>query len=127
MSYKNFRKDIDNIDLFQTYKQEINKINALLSNPLSTDVNKLTNQLIEIEKYQALVVHIHSAAKALKNEALDQAWSKKGPIKHGEAAKMQAEVDNEVKEYTYLTTYFEKLIDIIEDRINLGKKLLGER
>ena len=123
--YLQFKQDLDNIELFKTHKQFITKVAISLSNPLSTDVNKLTNQLIEAESFQTKVVHIYSTAKALKDKAYKDAWLKKGTIKHGEAGRMQAEVDDEIKEYTYLTSYFENIINIIKDRINLGKKLLG--
>lgn len=127
MSYLNFKRDLDNIELFKVHKKFLEKVAISLSNPLSTDRNKLENQLIEAESFQTKVVHIFAAAKALEKEACGEAWKRKGKPKHGEAEIFKAEVESEIKEYNYLVTYLENVKDILRDRINLGKKLLGER
>lgn len=125
--YAGFKKDILGVDLFVSYKSFLAGVDQLLSYKLSNDVTELTEQLTDIESKMGRLIYIYAVAKALRDKAYADAWRNKGIIKRGETELFKAEVDDQIKEYTYLVTYLEYIIDAVKSRLALGKKLLPER
>lgn len=106
-------------------------IEKLQSNVLSTDVTSIETHMAFVESWRARCVRYHALASAFTDHAKDSTFL---------AAKTNGDADKPVKVseierdahrrklaggFAALQTYLEGLIDSIDSRVNLSKKVLG--
>ena len=88
------------------------------------DPSNLVPQLIELESFKSELKWHLMVAKAMQDKAYADAWSTKSTV-HGASKRNEREADAEVMVYTALRNIFEYASENIDEKINLGKKLLG--
>jgi len=115
---------LNGLELYKNQKKFIDGVYELLGKELDIANHiKLEKQLVELEKKAGIVGKLLAAAKAQQDVAIGEAWKTK-PNGHGSAQRNKAEVDEETYNYTFLRNMLEYLVDNINARLSLGKKLL---
>ena len=115
---------LDGLDLYKSQKKYIDSVYAILAIELDVSNHiELEKQLVDLEVKSARIGKLLAAAKAQQDIAIGEAWRNKTGG-HGQAQRNKAEVDEETYNYTFLRNMLEYLVNNINSRLSLGKKLL---
>jgi len=118
------------------FEGEINEkvaplVAALEKNILSSDVASLETHMAYVESWRARLVRFHSFASAFTDHAKDSTFlSSKLTDGTGEAKRIP-EIERDAYRrklsggFAALQSYLEGLIDCVDSRVNLAKKVLG--
>lgn len=90
---------------------------------LDLNPHVLASQLTEIESKKSKLYFLLAIVKSEHDKVASEKWSHKSRT-HGEQKRNEAQIADEIKEYTYLRTLIEGMIDGVDGRLSLGKKLL---
>jgi hypothetical protein len=124
--YQRVKDDLNKLDLYIKYKTFINDCYKLLGKELCvTNHAEMSKQLVEAEGKTSQVIYILGLAKAQQDIVIGQAWRAK-PAGHGNAQRNKAEADEETYPYTLLRNMLEYILDNINARLSLGKRLLEQ-
>jgi len=118
------------------FEGEINErisplVAALEKNVLSSDVASLEQHMAYVESWRARLVRFHSFASAFTDHAKDSTFlSSKTTDITGESKRIP-EIERDAYRrklsggFSAIQSYLEGLIDCVDSRVNLAKKMLG--
>lgn len=105
---------------------------ALEQNILSSDVVSIERHMAYVESWRARLVRYHSFASAFADHAKDSTFlAAKSTSSDGEKEKRTPEIERDAYRrklaggFTAMQSYLEGLIDCVDSRVNLSKKVLG--
>lgn len=117
------------------FEGEINEkitplVAALEKNILSSDVASLETHMAYVESWRARLVRFHSFASAFTDHAKDSTFLS-SKTTDGTESKRVPEIERDAYRrklsggFSAMQTYLEGLIDCVDSRVNLAKKVLG--
>lgn len=105
-------------------------VDKLDQNILSSDVASLEQHMAYVESWRARLVRYHALASAFTDHAKDSTFLT-SKITDGEQAKRIPEIERDAFRrklaggFAALQQYLEGMIDCVDSRVNLAKKVLG--
>ncbi len=118
------------------FEGEINEkitplVAALEKNILSSDVASLETHMAYVESWRARLVRFHSFASAFTDHAKDSTFLSSKTTDGAGEAKRIPEIERDAYRrklsggFAAMQSYLEGLIDCVDSRVNLAKKVLG--
>lgn len=106
-------------------------LGKLESNILSSDVASIEQHMAYVESWRARLVRYHSFASAFTDHAKDSTFLASKLAESGEKIVKTPEIERDAYRrklaggFSALLVYLEGLIDSVDSRVNISKKVLG--